>query len=173
MEKKPTSATVMGLLVGLVLVVLKLVTYFTEAYVEPWSLWAFIIVNFLAILVCVLLHANENQYRDSFGGLFGFGFKASAAAIIVMIAYVIMEGIIFPDVKTRFLEVQRAAAYNTPEASANREAIEQGFGMLEKNYTFMMTLGTVFWMLVAGALGSLLGAAMCRKNMPGTKFDNI
>jgi hypothetical protein len=173
MEKKPTSATVMGLLLALILVVFSLVTYFANLYMEPYVAVLSGVLLFAGILITVLLHAKEVDHRDSFGNLFGFGFKATAAATVVMIAYGILQGVIFPDIKTRFLEAQRTAAYERPEAAINREAIEKGLDMIDKNYTLMMVLGVIFWMLVIGALASLIGAAVSKKNMPITSFDNI
>jgi hypothetical protein len=173
MEKKPTSATVMGLLIALILVVFSLVTYFANIYTEGYVAILSGVLLLACILVAVLLHAKEVDYRESFGNLFGFGFKATAAATVVMIAYGILQGIVFPDIKTRFLEAQRTAAYERPEAATNQEAIEQGLNMLDKNYTLMMVLGVIFWMLVIGALASLIGAAVSKKNVPNTSFDNI
>ena len=173
MEKKPTPASTMGLLVGLIMAVFSLLTYFTGIYTETWVQLLTAVILLAAFIICILLHAREVNYRDSFARLFGFGFRAVAAATVVTIGYVILQNFIFPDIKTRFLEAQRNLAYARPDASANREAIEQGIGMLERNYTLMMVLGVIFWMLVIGAIASLIGAAIPKKNMPDTNFENI
>ena len=173
MEKKPTPASTMGLLVGLVMIIFNLVTYFTNLYTETWLQMVGGALLLAGIITAVLLHAKEVGYRDSLGGLFGFGFKATAAVTVITIAYVILQGLIFPDIKTRFLEAQRQLAYARPEAQANREAIEQGLGMLERNYTLFIILSVIFWTLVIGAVASLIGAAIPKKNRPDTSFENI
>jgi hypothetical protein len=173
MEKKPTSSAVMGLLVGLILIVCSLVIYFTQLYLETWGQYIGFVLLFGVILVSVLLHSNEVAHQTTFGKLFGFGFKVTAAATVSMIVFVVLQGMIFPDIKTRFMEVAREGAYKHPEAAANKDAIEQNLQMVEKNFTFIIILGILFWYLVIGAIASLVGAAVAKKKPVVAEFDNI
>lgn len=173
MEKKPTSATVMGLMVALVMAVYSLLTYFTDLYMEPWAQICGGVLLFGGLMTCVLLHAKEVNYRDSFGALFGFGFKATASCAVISIAYSVLQSFVFPDIKTRFLESQREAALKSENAAANAQAIEDGIAMLDKNYIMFMILGMIFWLLIIGAIASLIGAAVAKKNRVDTNFENI
>jgi hypothetical protein len=172
MEKKPTSSTTMGLLVGLILIVCSLVIYFTSLYTETWAQYIGFVLLFGGILLAVLMHAKEVEYQTTFGKLFGFGFKVTAAVTVLMIVFVVLQGMIFPDIKTRFIEVAREQAYNHPQAAANKDAIDQNLAMVEKNFTFIVILGILFWYLVIGAIASLIGAAIPKKR-PVTEFENI
>jgi hypothetical protein len=170
MEKKPTSSAVMGLLVGLALIVCSLVVLFGDFYTERWSQVLGFVILFGGIIFCVLLHAKEVDHRETFGGLFGFGFKTTAAATVVMIGFVILEGFIFPDVKTRIIEMSRVEMSKNPNVSESQ--VEQSLQWMEKNFTLMIILSVLFWYLVIGAVASLIGAAAAKKR-PVTTFDNI
>jgi hypothetical protein len=172
MEKKATSSTTMGLLVGLILIVCSLVIYFTGLYTETWAQYIGFVLLFGGIILSVLMHAKEVDNQTTFGKLFGFGFKVTAAVTVLMIVFVVLQGMIFPDIKTRFMEVARDQAYKYPEAAANKDAIDQNLSMVEKNFTFIVILGILFWYLVIGAIASLIGAAIPKKR-PVTKFENI
>lgn len=170
MEKKVTSSVMMGLMVALVLIVISLVTYFTGVYTESWNQYLGFVILFAAILISVLIHAKEVDYRDTFGKLFGFGFKVAATATCIMILYVVLSSFLFPDVKTKIMEVARENALKQP--NANPDQVEQGMQFFEKNFTLFVILGIIFWYLVIGCVASLIGAAVAKKR-PASEFENV
>ena len=171
MEKKPTSAPLMGLMLGLVLIVTGLITFFAELYTEQWAQWIGFIILFGGIVACVLMHAKEVGYREGFGALFGFGFKVTAAATVIMILYVVLQGFLFPDIKTRIIEMTQEQMSKNPQA--NQAQIDQTVSWMSNNFTLMIILGVLFWYLVLGAAASLLGAAVAKKRPVAHTFDNI
>lgn len=172
MEKKATSATMMGLLVGLVLVVYGMVMYFANLYLEPWNQYVGAALLLGGIILAVLMHAKEINYNAGFGSLFGFGFKAAAAATVIVIVFSVLQGYIFPDIKTRALEAMREAAFKSPQAAGNEQAINESIQRFEENYTTFIILGIIFWQLILGALGALIGAGIAKKR-PKHEFDNV
>lgn len=173
MEKKPTSSAVMGLLIALVLIVCSLVIYFADLYTQSWAQYIGFVILFGGILFAVLNHAKEVQYQASFGNLFGFGFKVTAAITVLMIVFIILQGLIFPDIKTRFMEMARANAMKQSQSAGNEDAVEKGMEMFERNFTLFLVLGILFWYLIIGAISSLIGAAVAKKRPPAHTFDNI
>lgn len=173
MEKKPTSSATMGLLIALVLIVISLVTYFADLYMQTWAQYIGFVLLFGGILFAVLTHAKEVQHQTTFGKLFGFGFKVTAAVTVLMILFVVLQGFVFPDVKTRFMELARENALKSPQAAGNEAAIEKNLAMVEENFTFFVILGLLFWYLVVGAVSSLIGAAVAKKRPVQHTFDNV
>lgn len=171
MEKKPTSSAVMGLLVGLALIVCSLIVFFAELYTQSWSQFIGFVLLFIGILLSVLMHAKEINYREGFGALFGFGFKVTAAATVIMILFMVVQGFIFPDFKTRILEMTRLQMGKRPNIT--EEQIDTAMQWMERNFTLMMILGILFWYLIIGAVASLIGAAVSKKNRPDTNFETI
>jgi hypothetical protein len=170
MEKKPTSSAVMGLLVALALIVCSLVTLFGEFYTERWAQVLGFVLLFGGILISVLLHAKEVDYHATFGGYFGFGFKVTAAVTVLMIVYVVLQGYIFPEVKTTIMEMSRVEMAKNPQMSESQ--VDQAMQWMENNFTLMIVLSILFWYLVIGAVASLIGAAVSKKR-PAHTFDNI
>jgi len=170
MEKKVTSAPLMGLLIALVLIVYSLIMYFTDLYTEPWNQWVGLILLVGAIIFAVLFHAKEKEHYVTFGNLFAFGFKVIAASTCIMILYLLLQDMIFPDIKTNILEMSRAQMAKRPgvsEADVNRS-----LEIFEKNYTLFLVLGVLFWNLLIGVVASLIGAAVAKKR-PVDEFDKI
>jgi di/tricarboxylate transporter len=173
MEKKVTSAGLMGLLIGLILIAYSLAMYFTDLYMETWNQYAGIALFFAAILIAILLHAKEVDNQTTYGKLFGFGFKVTAIVVLLMVIYAFLSNYIFPDVKTRFIEAARENAFKDPKAAENKEAIEKGLEMWEKNFMVFLIGGMIFSYLVIGCIASLIGAAIPKKRPPVAEFENV
>jgi len=170
MEKKTTSPVVAGLLISAVLIVFGLIMYFTKLYTETWNQYVGMVLICGGIIWAVINHSKERNANVTFGGLFGFGFKTTAVIICITIVYTLIFGYIFPDVKEAIITKAREQALTAP--NANESQVEQGMAMFEKNYTLFMMIGIIFWYAVIGAVSSLIGAAVAKKN-PKAEFDNV
>lgn len=162
MEKKQTSAVMVGLIISLVLIVLSLVLYFTDLYTATWSQYIGFAVLVGGIIWGVVNHGREREHRVGFGNLFGFGFRVTAVIICLMIAYTLLSTFIFPDIKEKVIEIARQQALDNPAADAAQ--VEAGMEMFAKNYNLFMVLTIVFWYMVIGAIASVVGAAVTKKN---------
>jgi len=164
MKKKTTSPVVAGLLISAVLIVFGLVMYFTNLYMETWNQYLGMVLICIGIIWAVINHGKEKEANVTFGGLFGYGFKTTAVIICITIAYILIFNYIFPDVKE--------AIINKSKEQALTAQAEKGIEMLEKNYTLFMVIGIIFWYAVIGAVSSLIGAAVTKKD-PKPAFDNV
>ena len=170
MKKKSTSPVMAGLLICIVLIVYGLVMYFAGLYTETWNQYIGMVLLAGGLIWAVVNHSKEKEANITFGGLFGFGFKTTAVIICITIVYVLIFGYIFPDVKEAIITKAREQALTAPDA--NESQVEQGMAMFEKNYTLFMMIGIIFWYAVIGAVSSLIGAAIAKKN-PKPVFDNV
>ena len=170
MEKKTTSPVVAGLLISAVLIVFGLIMYFTNFYSETWNQYVGMFLICGGIIWAVINHGKEKNGNVTFGGLFGFGFKTTAVIICITIVYTLIFGYIFPDVKETIITKAREDALTAP--NANESQVEQGMAMFEKNYTLFIMIGIIFWYAIIGAVSSLIGAAVTKKN-PKAEFENV
>lgn len=170
MEKKQTSSLVAGLVISLILVVLSLVIYFTKLYTKTWIQYIGSVILFAGVLYAVLNHSKEKKHFTTFGNLFAYGFKTTAVVICITIAYTLLSGFLMPDAKREIIELSRQQALSQP--GANESQVEQGMAMFEKNYTLFIVVGILFSYLVIGAVASLIGAAVSKKEkIP--EFENV
>ena len=169
MEKKPTSSSVIGIILCAILIVISLVVYFLELFTEQWIQYVGLAVLFGGVIWAVINNGKERNNNVTFGNLFGFGFKVIAVVIVVMVLYTLLSGYLFPDMKTKIIEVARTRALANPNADPAQ--VKTGMDIFERNYTLFLVIGVVFWYLILGIIASLIGAAAAKKN-PGSPFQN-
>jgi len=170
MKKKSTSPVVAGLLICAVLIVFGLVMYFTGLYTETWNQYVAMVMLAGGLIWAIVNHGKEKEGNVTFGSLFGFGFKTTAVIICITIVYLLIFGYIFPEAKETIITKAREQALTAP--NANESQVEQGMAMFERNYTLFMVIGIIFWYAVIGAVSSLIGAAVTKKD-PKPVFDNV
>ena len=169
MEKKPTSSSVIGLIISAVLIVISLAVYFLDLFTEQWIQYVGLVVLFGAIIWAVINNGQERKNNVTFGNLFSFGFKVTAVVIVIIVLYTLLSGYIFPDMKEKIIESARTRALSNPKADPTQ--IKTGMDIFEKNYTLFLVIGVVFWYLILGVIASLIGAAVAKKT-PASPFQN-
>lgn len=162
MEKKVTSHLTKGLIIALILIVLSVVTTILELYTIQWLQYVGFLILCGGIIWAVMSYGKENDYDKNFGSLFAHGFKTMAVVTILVLLYTFLSGFIFPDAQQKIIDMARQKALE--RANGNEAQIEQGMAMFEKNFTLFIVIGIVFWYLIIGAVSSLIGAAITKKN---------
>lgn len=170
MEKKVTSSVMMAVMITLLLIVVHLLTYFTDLWRQMWAAYAGFGLFFIAIIVVTILHSKEMTTTPTFGNLFGFGFKTAAAVTCLMILYTILFNVLLPEAKEKYLEFLREQTLKNPNAT--EEIADQTVNMVGKNFLLFSILGTVFWYLILGCIAALIGAAAGDKK-PRAEFENV
>jgi hypothetical protein len=169
MEKKPISSLVVGVIIGLSLILLSLVFYFTGRTFARDALSYLPLAIFLGLIIYFTIKwANDNNNNVTFGQCFGYGFKCAAVTAIISFVFTLIFIFIFPDLKTQFLDFQRQQMEQNPQLSdEQREKIVSGIG----NYFKLIMLGGgLFFNLLIGLVASLIGAAVAKKN-PRLPFE--
>ncbi|MEO8582715.1 MAG: DUF4199 domain-containing protein [Flavitalea sp.] len=170
MDKKETTPVMAGIVVGLLMVVYTLLLYLTGWYLIQFTQYVGSLIMFVGIVYCIRNHGKEKEYNATFGNLFAFGFKMTAVITCILILYTFLSGFIFPDVKTKIIEMARENALKQP--NANESQVELGMEMFAKNYTIFIIMGLLFWNLVVGSITSLIGAAITKKK-PKNNFQDL
>ncbi|MBD0331998.1 MAG: DUF4199 domain-containing protein, partial [Chitinophagaceae bacterium] len=96
----------------------------------------------------------------TFGDLFSYGFKATAAFTAIFVLFLILSSFLFPEFKEKALEAAREEMENR---NRNDEQVEKALDMVSKYFWVFAIGGTVLAFVIVGAIGSLIGAAITKK----------
>jgi uncharacterized membrane protein YdjX (TVP38/TMEM64 family) len=167
MEKKPLSPFQAGLLIGIVLIIIGLVSYLAGLYTQQWIGYATYLLLCIMVIIAVMSYAKSKDGYVTFGNAFLWGFKTTAVLTVLYVVYLLIFIIVFPDFKAKMIEITREGM---EKQNLQDDQIETAMNMMDKAFYVFMFLGTIFFFLLLGVIGSLLGAAFAKKK-PVTPFD--
>lgn len=169
-ERKTITHVTAGLIIAALLVVYSIIIQFlglTQQKALGLLQYALIIGG---LIYFIKQYGKTHNYTLSFGNLFAFGFKATAVFTIINIVFLILFFLIFPDMKEKTFEIARRQMEDNPKITEDQ--IEQGLDMARRFFWVGLIGGTMFFMILIGAIGSLIGAAVTKKR-PNTPFDQV
>lgn len=169
-ERKPITHVTAGLIIAALLVVYSIIVNFmglTQQKALGLLQYALIIGG---LTYFVSQWGKAHNYTLSFGNLFAYGFKATAVFTIINIVFIIIFFLVFPEMKEKTFEIARKQMEDNPNVS--EEQIEQGLEIARKFFWVGLVGGTMFFMIVIGAIGSLIGAAVTKKR-PNNPLDQL
>jgi hypothetical protein len=168
MEHKPVSHFLAGGILASLVILYSVILILTDQLQNQ----QLALVTYVIIVGCLVYFIREFgksvDFNASFGKLFSFGFKATAFATILMLAFQVILNLIFPELKDQMIEAARQKMSEDPRVT--EDAIDMSSDFLLKTYWPLLIAGTIFGSLVVGAIGSLIGAAVTKKN-PQTPFQ--
>jgi uncharacterized membrane protein YphA (DoxX/SURF4 family) len=171
MEKKPISHLVAGVIVAGLMIIYSMILYFTGMDSNrPLSYVSFGIL-IIGIIFFVRAFGKANNDHKSFGNLFAYGFKTSAFAALVVVAFNVVFNLVFPEFKEKFLDVMRQNMET--QGKLTEDHISSYIDGMKKYYQVIMIAGAVFMFAVFGAIGSAIGAAMTKKDVSDSPFENL
>src|SRR5687768_116540 len=167
-EKKPISHFVAGLIIAAILIIYSTILNYMELFQNQALGWVsyFILIGGLILFVNLYGKAKNNQV--TFGNLFSYGFKATAIITLIMILYIVIFFMAFPEFKDKIMETAREGMEK--QGKMTDDQIDQGLEMFERNFILFTGGGVLFMYLLLGAIGSLIGAAITKKQ-PRNPFD--
>lgn len=123
-------------------------------------------LEYIPFLAGMILNAQAfskaNDGNVTFGNVFGSCFKGSMVAAIVMVAWAVITIFIFPEMKEKVIDMMREKMAQNPKVTD--EIMEQSAQMTRKYWNVMAVAGAIFGTLLYGAIFSLVGAAIAKKN---------
>lgn len=160
MTQKITSTTSKGIILGLILILTAAIIYILK--IENQSIqWVQNAIMVIGIILFVSQYARQVDYNATFGDYFSHGFKIAALVTIMMIIYLVVFINVFPDYKTRTLELARKQLESKQKMSS--EDIDKAMMMTSKFFSLFLIIGALVWNLILGAVGSLIGAAINKR----------
>jgi len=161
MEQTITSTTSKGLVIGLILVILALATYFANIRVDGPAQWIGYAVFVVGIIWSVYSFGKQMDYNSTFGNYFAHGFKVAALVTAIMIIYIVIFITLFPDFKEKAMDQARMAIHE--KNSMTEEQMTQALELTRKFFMVFLIGGTLVGYLIFGALAALIGAAIIKK----------
>lgn len=167
-EKKPISHIVAGLTIAAILVIYSIVLNYMDLSQNQSMGWLSYIILVGGLILFINLYGKAKDHRVTFGNLFSYGFKATAIITLIMIVFIIIFFIAFPEFKDKIVDAAREGMEK--QGKMTDDQIDQGLEMFEKNFILFSAGGALFMYLILGAVGSLIGAAITKKQ-PRNPFD--
>jgi len=163
MEPKITTPVVKGVIITLILIVFGLVMYFTGQF-ENRALGSIqYLILFGGIVWGCVQYANQMNGAVTFGNVFSHGFKTTAVIIVLLSIYTFLSfKFIFPDIQEKIIESARQKMESDNKMSD--EQIQQAIDLTRKFFLPFAIGGIIIGFGILGALASLLGAAVAKKN---------
>lgn len=160
--KSSTSPASQGLVLGLILIVIALITYFFKLEQSRWLQYLSYVVFLGGVIGAIILHGKEINYHSTFGNYFGHGFKVAATVTAMMVIYLLILIFVFPDFKEKALEMSRKAMEENKNMSA--DDINTAMEWTKKLFVPILLGTSVLAYLFFGVVASLLGAAVTKKS---------
>ena len=161
MEQPITTTTTKGIVISLILIVLALASYFLDLKPNGPLQWIGYLVFIGGIIWSVMSYGKQINHNATFGNYFAHGFKVSAMITAIMIIYMIIFIMVFPDFKEKAMEEAKKSMQSKNNLTS--EQINAGLEMTRKFFNVFLIGGTLVFYLLFGALASLVGAAITKK----------
>ena len=170
MEQTVTSTSTKGMVIGLILIILALVTYFADIKVNGPVQWFGYAVFVGGIIWSVYSYGKQINYNATFGNYFAHGFKVAALVTAILIIYIIVFVFIFPEFKEKAIDEARKSMQEKNNLTPDQ--IAQGLDITRKFFMVFLVGGTLIGYIIFGALASLVGAAITKKE-PNKIIDDV
>ncbi len=161
-ERKPISHLQAGLLIAAVLIVYSIALNFLGQSTNQSLGMISYLIMIVGIIVFVRMHGDAMNNELSFGDLFAYGFKTTSVLTIIFIGFLIIFNLIFPDIKEQAFEMARQQMEESGNLSDDK--IDQALEIGKKFFWIGIVGGTLIFFVILGAIGSLIGAAITKKN---------
>jgi len=163
MEKQITSHIIKGAILGGISILFSIIIYVFNLYTTQWLNWLSYAILIGGIIYGNVLFANQSDNNVTFGNIFAHGFKTTAVVIVITVIYTLLAlYVLFPDMVDKIIEMSRVEMAKNPKLTD--EMIEQGIAMTKKLFLPFAIAGAIFGTGFLGAIGSLIGAAVAKKN---------
>jgi hypothetical protein len=161
MEQKITTPITKGIVISLILIVISLAIYFLNLIDNKGMQYVGYAIFIVAIIWSVNTYGKQINYNTTFGNYFAHGFKVSAIVTVFMIIFTVIFILLFPEMKEKGID----AARKSMEAKGNMssEQIDQAISFTQKFFMVFVIGGALVFYLILGAIASLIGAGITKK----------
>ncbi len=159
---QPTSTVTKGIVIALLLIVFSLVLFFTNMDVQSPLRWLVYIIYLGGVIFSIVQYGKQIDHNATFGNYFAHGFKVSATVTVLMVIYIVVFSMLFPEMKEKAIDEARKAVNARENMSDDQRA--QAVEMTKKLFMVFMVGGTLIYNLIIGVIGALIGAAVTKKN---------
>jgi hypothetical protein len=159
-EKKAINHRIAGLLIGAILAIYSIVINFLNLGNSSGTGLLQLVIIIGALIFFVHQYGKSKNFTETFGNLFAYGFKTTAVFTIISIVFSIIFFLVFPEMKEQSLEIARQ---KMEEKHMPDDQIEQAINITKKFFWVGVIGGSMLFLIIIGAIGSLIGAAITKK----------
>jgi hypothetical protein len=163
MENQITSHVLKGLLISAFFIIFSVCIYVFNLFDISWLSWISYLVLVGALVYGAILYSNQNNHNVTFGNLFAHGFKTTAVVIVITSVFSFISiKFLFPDMIDKVLAISRKQMEKNPQLSD--EMVENALAMTKKYFLPFAIGGGIITNGIIGAIGSLIGAGIAKKD---------
>lgn len=163
MQPKVTSPAIKGIFISLILIVLSMVIYFAGQSQNKAIQWIQSALFGIGIIWACISFSKQMNGNITFGNAFAHGFKTSAATTAILLTYLFLFlKFIAPSFIDQTLEISRQQM--EAQGKLTPDQIDQALTMTKKFFVPFAIGGGLIMYALLGALFSLIGAAIAKKN---------
>ena len=115
------------------------------------------------IILNAVAFSKANNGYITFGDAFLSCFKATVVIMIVRIAWIPVSGYLFPDIKEKMFAMFQGKMSANP--AMTDEGIGRIIGFIKNFWGVILVTGTIITTLFYGAIFSVIGGAVAKKNV--------
>jgi len=169
MEQTVTTSTTKGIVISLILIVIALLSYFLNMNTSSWLQYLSYAVFVVGIIWSVNMYGQQIDHNSTFGNYFAHGFKIAALVTAIMIIYIVIFVYLFPDVREKAMDTARERMQS--KGNMTQEQINTALGFTKRFFMVFIVGATLIGYLIFGALASLIGAGITKKNPRPIEID--
>ena len=162
MQQKITSTTVKGFIIGLIMIAFSLTVSFLGLQSNSIFQWFGYGIFLIGIILAISQYGKQLNYNSKFGDYFAHGFKVSAVVTLLMIVFLIIFMTVFPEFKDKAMDEARKSM--NAKNNLSEEQIEKAIDITRKFFMVFLIGGALLGYLLFGAIASLIGAAITKKD---------
>lgn len=169
MEKKITTPVVKGLLISLLLIIFGIIIYFANMEANSSIQYLQYVILMGGIIWACISFAKQSDGNVTFGNIFAHGFKTTAVIICIICVYTALAVyVLFPDLLDKIMEGARESMKK--QGNLSDEQIQTALDLTKRFFLPFAIGGIIIFFAIVGAISSLIGAAVAKKN-PQSPFQ--
>lgn len=136
----------------------------TAAPQGGWISYGIIVVG---LIVAINRFGAARRNKVTFGELFSYGFKATTMVVLLFVTFLFVLSLLTPELKQKALEATQLQLEKQGHSDGD---IEKMIGLTRKYFWVVFIGSAMFFFVLVGTVGSLIGAAVTRKE-PKNPFE--
>lgn len=161
METKPATPVVKGIIIALIMIVIGFIGRLLKLDTEGWFRWLTNGVLIISVIISCVAYSNQLFHNVTFGNVFADGFKTTAVITCITIVFTVILMLVMPQLKQQIFDIARQQA---EKSGASDEVIQKQQEIMQKMFWVFIIGGILLGYILVGTIGSLIGAAVAKKN---------
>lgn len=160
-----------GLATGLIVVVIAVIFHILKIPPKSPVQYVLYLPFAIGVIMACTNYAKAHDNYVTFGKLFSVGFKTTTLITLLVLGWVLLSFVLFPEIKDEYMNMSVEAIESQEMSDSERSTALE---MSEKMFYPFMIGGAIFGNMVPGLIFSLIGAAVTKKkgNMPPHMYNN-